>query len=324
MPNGAVTSTDLPPPPQQGTGGITIALGAQPQGNTLLLPRPAPNELALPPPQGAPGTTGTTTTPSGQTYADAISGHEGTGQNIHSSAFGYGQFIKPTWLSYAQAHPEKFQGMSEEQILAKRSDPAYGTDATNWLAGENAKELQRRGITPSGQSLGIAHYLGAAPAAAVMSAADTDPVSKFVSPEALAANKELTTMTVGQMKARYAGTPNPGFLGGTSTATTTAPPAQQVASPQPKNPLALQTPPMPDMHKMWTMAMLATLLPKGFTFQPVDFHPFQAAKQLGQSRVPGVDWGGFQRAKVVMGQASPAIAPQNVPQFARASVRRSP
>lgn len=310
MANGATTDQTTAPTPLQ----ISSRGGDYPpQGNTLTLPQPAPNALALPAPQ--------------QTYADAISGHEGTGQNIHSSAFGYGQFIKPTWMQYAQAHPEKFQGMSEDQILAKRSDPAYGTDATNWLAGENAKELQHYGLTPSGQSLGIAHYIGAKPTAAVMMANDADPMSKYVSPEALAANKELTTMTVGQMKARYANTPNPAFLGGSTT-----PPPKAVADAAPKSDTNTLSLPTPDtsasdnaMHQMMTMAALRSMLPKGFGFQPVDYHPFKAASERGMSRADKPDLGGFQRTRVTLGEgqgpSTTAISPANVPQFRRTERR---
>jgi len=182
-------------------------------------------------PPGGPVTGAATGATVPTDYTSAIGGHEGTGKNPNSSAFGTGQFLKSTWLNFAAANPELFPNMSEEQILAKRADPATGNLAINWLAQQNAGDLKAAGVTPSGQSLGIAHYLGAATAAKVMKADDSTPMSKLVPADALAANKELQTMTVGDMKKRYAGTPDPYFMGGPmpggkgGTATAAAPPA---------------------------------------------------------------------------------------------------
>ena len=157
-------------------------------------------------------------------YESAIGGHEGTGQNPRSTAYGTGQFLESTWLNFAAEHPEMFPNMSQQQILAARSNPALGNTAINWLAQKNAADLQAAGVTPSGQSLGISHYLGSGAAAKIMQAGDAEPVRKFVSEAAVRANPELANMTVGQMKARYAGTPNPSFM----TATTTTPGGQRV------------------------------------------------------------------------------------------------
>jgi hypothetical protein len=148
----------------------------------------------------------------GDTYEGAIGSHEGTGQNPNSSAFGPGQFLAGTWNQFAAANPDLFKGMSPDQILAARANPQLANQAITWLAQKNAQTLQAQGVRPTGQSLGIAHYLGAGGAAAVIGAPDSDPVSKYVSDAAVKANPELATMTVGQMKARYANTPNPGFL----------------------------------------------------------------------------------------------------------------
>jgi hypothetical protein len=160
---------------------------------------------------------------SGGTYEGAIAGHEGTGANPNSSASGIGQFLAPTWNAFAAANPDLFKGMSPDQILAKRSDPNLGAQAITWLAQQNAPTLAKAGVTPSGQSLGIAHYLGAGPAAQIMQAPDGDPVSKYVGSAAVKANPELGTMTVADMKRRYAAMPQPAFLGGSGTAAVPAP-----------------------------------------------------------------------------------------------------
>lgn len=172
----------------------------------------------------APAATGGVTTPTSGSYEGAIGGHEGTGRNPRSTAYGTGQFLESTWLNFAAENPEMFPGMSQQQILAARSNPALGNTAINWLAQKNAQDLQAAGVAPSGQSLGIAHYLGSGAAAKIMQAGDAEPVRSYVSEAAVRANPELANMTVGQMRARYAGTPNPSFM----TASTTTPGGQRV------------------------------------------------------------------------------------------------
>jgi hypothetical protein len=151
------------------------------------------------------------------TYVGSIAGHEGTGKNPNSSAVGVGQFLDSTWMEFAKANPQYFAGMTPEQALSARKDPEFGAKvgpvAIEWLAKQNAGTLTKAGVPPSGPVLGIAHYLGAGAAASVAKAPDSAMVSSFVSAAAVAANPELKTMTVGQMKARYANTPNPSFMG---------------------------------------------------------------------------------------------------------------
>jgi hypothetical protein len=179
------------------------------------------------------------------TYVGAIGGHEGTGQNPFSSAVGVGQFIDSTWGDFIKDNPQYFAGMTPEQAMASRKDPAFGKQigpiAIEWLAKQNAPILATGGVAPSGQSLGIAHYLGAVPAAQVMVAPDNVPVSQFLGKKALDANPELRTMTVGQIKARYANTPNPSFMR-QAAATPSATPPPAGGAPAPPAPVGTQPP----------------------------------------------------------------------------------
>lgn len=193
---------------------------------------------------GLPNTFGPgTTPPSGDgTYAGTIGQIEGgPGKNPRSSAQGYGQFTDATWSDFMQAHPEYFAGMTPQQAMAARSDPTVGPKlgaaATEWLAQRDAASMKNFGATPTPQALGIAHYVGAGPAAAIMNAPDNMPVSAFVSPDAVSANPEIAKgLTVGQLKQRYAGLPAPSFMAaggrgtqfagpGVPTGTAAAPPA---------------------------------------------------------------------------------------------------
>ena len=162
---------------------------------------------------GGPAVPGTAAGSGGPaSYESAIGGIEGTGNNPRSSASGTGQFLDSTWQDFASANPDLFKGMTPAQVLAAKSDPGLGAKAITWLAQRNAGVLSDNGVTPSGPSLGIAHYVGAAPAAKIMAAPDNAPVAGFVSPEAVKANPELASMTAGQLKQRYANVPDPGFL----------------------------------------------------------------------------------------------------------------
>jgi hypothetical protein len=179
------------------------------------------------------------------TYVGAIGGHEGTGKNPNSSAVGVGQFLDSTWMDFVKANPQYFAGMTPEQALAARKDLEFGKKvgpvAIEWLAKQNADALTKAGVPASGPVLGIAHYLGAGAAANIAKAPDSAMVSSFVPAAAVAANPELKTMTVGQMKARYANTPNPSFMGASAPGQAGAP-----ATPTPvgQNPNAkVQIPP---------------------------------------------------------------------------------
>jgi hypothetical protein len=105
-----------------------------------------------------------------------------------------------------------FTGKTPEQVMAARSDPALGQAAVTWLAQQNATQMSASGVEPTGTSLRVAHWVGAAPAAKIMQAPDDAPVRNFISPEAVAANPELATMTAGQMRTRFANVPAPSFL----------------------------------------------------------------------------------------------------------------
>ena len=175
---------------------------------------------------GTPGTgTPGTGTPGTGDYAGSILQLEGgPSKNPLSNAAGYGQFTPDTWGDFAKANPALFANMTPQQVLDARNDPGFGSVATTWLAQRNATALRAAGVTPSGPSLGIAHFLGAAPAAAVMNAPDdamvgdvlTGVLGKDQAGEVLKANPQLATATAGSLRARYAGVPDPGFLGATA------------------------------------------------------------------------------------------------------------
>jgi len=96
------------------------------------------------------------------------SGGNPTAVNQNSGATGLDQFTSRTYLQYAAAHPQQFSGMSQDQVLATRTDPAFSHDATMWLANQNAPVLQKAGVDPTPENLYLAHQQGAGGATALL------------------------------------------------------------------------------------------------------------------------------------------------------------
>jgi hypothetical protein len=206
--------------PDQYRLGIITPPGTQAAIDAALQPRTNAAPAATSTGAGTGGSGGTL---SGDTYEGAIGGHEGLGADkaLPSTV---GGFRPGTWQGFVAANPNLFAGMSADQAMAARSDPKFNSAGISWLAQQNAAQLAQAGVKPSGMALGIAHYLGAGAAAKALQAPDNTPIANFVSPEAIQYNPELGRLTVGQLKARYAGVPDPGFL---KTATGGAPGSPQ-------------------------------------------------------------------------------------------------
>ncbi len=154
-------------------------------------------------------------------YVAGIAGHESGGRADAENPYfpvsrggplGAHQFIASTWQSFADANPDLFRGMSKEQILAARTDPALSAKATEWYAAQNAPVLVAAGIVPTPANLGIAHALGPAGATGVLRFPDATPLAvafKESQPDRadviLAQNPTYRTMTVGDLKRKYDG-----------------------------------------------------------------------------------------------------------------------
>lgn len=119
-------------------------------------------------------------------------------KNPRSTATGLGQFIDSTWLQIAPKIANT-QGMSQEQILALRSDPALSRAAVEAYARDNAQALGQAGLPVSGETLYLAHHFGPEGARALMSVPPETPVGRVLDPTVLAANPTYKNMTVGEM-----------------------------------------------------------------------------------------------------------------------------
>lgn len=150
-----------------------------------------------------------------RTLFGAEGGNDANARSRTSSAGGLAQFTEPTWLDFARANPDQFQGMNRDQILAARFGET-GTRlmpvATNWLAARNAPALQQAGLPVNDATLAVAHQFPALAPRLIRAALENPntPVEQIVTPQMVEANRtQLAGKTVGQVvgaiMSRYGG-----------------------------------------------------------------------------------------------------------------------
>ena len=121
----------------------------------------------------------------------AESGGNTNAKNSRSSATGLGQFISGTWLSlFKKAFADQAASMSDEAILALRTNREYSLRLIEAYAKENGVALQRAGFEASSANLNLAHFLGG-PGAIKMLKADSSANAASILPDAAAANPEV-------------------------------------------------------------------------------------------------------------------------------------
>jgi len=133
------------------------------------------------------------------------SGGNPNARNQRSSATGLFQFTDDTWREFARANPRRFAGMTDEQILAARTDPALSREAAEWYARRNALILGTAGLQPTPTNLALAHRFGGQGAIAILKA-DPNALVTDVVPDGqrvLEANPDLRGITAGQIIERY-------------------------------------------------------------------------------------------------------------------------
>jgi len=92
-------------------------------------------------------------------------------KNKHSSASGPAQFLDDTWLEMIRAYrPDLTKYRTRAQLLALRAKPQLAHDIAVRFAERNAALLHRRGLPVTAGTLYLAHFAGAAGAAALLTA----------------------------------------------------------------------------------------------------------------------------------------------------------
>lgn len=92
-------------------------------------------------------------------------------KNKRSSAAGPAQFLDDTWLEMIRAYrPDLLKGRTREQLLALRNEAPLSHEIAVRFAERNATVLHRRGLPVTAGTLYLAHFAGAAGAAALLKA----------------------------------------------------------------------------------------------------------------------------------------------------------
>jgi len=121
----------------------------------------------------------------------AESGGNTNARNPNSSATGLGQFISSTWLAlFKRVFSDEAAGLSDEAILALRTNREKSLRLIEEYARENTVALERAGFTGTSANLNLAHFLGSG-GAIKMLRADPSANAAGILPEAAAANPEV-------------------------------------------------------------------------------------------------------------------------------------
>jgi hypothetical protein len=107
-----------------------------------------------------------------------------------SSAYGRYQFTRGTWLHYYLQRYGR-DGLSNEQILARRADGALQDRLMADMTADNAAHLARMGAPVTEGNLYLMHFLGPADARKVLHAAPETPLAGLIHEASIAANPTL-------------------------------------------------------------------------------------------------------------------------------------
>ena len=106
-----------------------------------------------------------------------------------SSASGLHQFTDATWLNTVrQAKPAWAAGLSKDQLLAARFDPAKSTEMADVLTSTNSRALVARNLPATNENLYALHHFGAGSGLRFASAPGNTPVSQLLTPQQIDAN----------------------------------------------------------------------------------------------------------------------------------------
>lgn len=143
---------------------------------------------------------------SGSTFTKGTNKLEGPDlRNPGSSADGYGQFTKSTWLSvYKSAFPEEAKGMNEAQILNLRHDKPTADRMIEAYKMQNASKLEAAGIhNPDEAELYMAHHFGAEGAIKLMNAPLRAPLESLLPKSVIDVNPDLKGKTPLDLYKKY-------------------------------------------------------------------------------------------------------------------------
>lgn len=206
-------------------GSLAVAAA---QGDVMRDPEGAMKRLGGLPREVVQGVVSPTSSDVASKIINVESGGRANASNKTSSASGLGQFTDSTWLSL---YKQKIGagGLTDAQILAKKTDPELSRRMTNLLVDANKAALGDKGLPATDANVYTLHFLGPDHGVDLIRAPADKPVESFLPREFITANKSvLAGKTAGQVRewaARKMGgnaaPPGPGQ----SSATPNEPPA---------------------------------------------------------------------------------------------------
>ena len=139
-----------------------------------------------------------------ETFLDRLMRAESNGQldakNPRSTALGPFQFIESTFLEVARKHfPGDITGLSDAEILAKRTDPEFSRRAALAYTQDNAAFLGELGLEVTSVTLRLAFLIGPSGAARLLQADADTLLSAILSSEVLTANPFMASMTAADL-----------------------------------------------------------------------------------------------------------------------------
>jgi hypothetical protein len=134
------------------------------------------------------------------TFLDRLMRAESDGRDFlassRSTALGPFQFIKGTFLEVTRKHFDaETANMTEEQVLALRTDRGFSRRAVAAYLREMAEFLGGQGLEPTFAHLRLAYLVGPNAAVRVIQASSEKPVSEVLAPGAVKANPFMAGMT---------------------------------------------------------------------------------------------------------------------------------
>ncbi|HET7153840.1 MAG TPA: hypothetical protein VFI87_00575 [Hyphomicrobiaceae bacterium] len=143
-----------------------------------------------------------------ETFLDRLMRAESNGHdfaaNPRSTALGPFQFIKATFIEVARRHFAEVSALSDEQVLALRTDRAYARRAAAIYSMENLAYLTGRGLKPALGDLRLAYLVGPTAAARLMQAHPQTPASDILGAPVVRANPFMAGMSASELIARSA------------------------------------------------------------------------------------------------------------------------
>lgn len=143
-----------------------------------------------------------------ETFLDRLMHAESNGRDLaanpRSTALGPFQFIKATFIDVARRHFKEVTPLSDEQVLALRTDRTYARRAAAIYSMENLAYLSGKGLKPSLGDLRLAYLVGPTAAARLMQAHPATPAGDVLGASAVRANPFMAGMSASQLIARSA------------------------------------------------------------------------------------------------------------------------